>query len=532
MCVVGRQEDTLQIWPTLLEKAYISLRGGYDFRGSNSSIDLHALTGWIPEQIGFQHSDFQREKTWQRLKKAYDKGRLLVTAGTSRDVDKLRLPGQSHLVDSHNYAVMCLEEDEGEGWLTLMNPWETGPEREIIRMRWSEACARLDTLYLNWDPVIFAHQLQWHGIWRQDSKQSPSVELIVKQSCEVWLLLTRHTAVSSHDAMSEWISLHLFGSQEDQSSSKRGVYVDSTHTLLRSNVKSGKWKIAASRQGGNEECSFTLFAYSLSEIIWQDLAASSSSHGSTVKGQWTSKTAGGNSTQATFLHNPQYSITLKSKTNLTITVHTSKDVPVQVALVWSRGKRVAQVTQGDLVATSGIYTYGLALTEASELKAGSYTLILSTFDKGQLGSFEMQLQSDQAMQCLEIPPEGAGKYHQQIRHRWTEETAQGSPKHSGYFSNPTYEIKVDRICLFIFRLIVTAQDRPPSNVAVFSKSTRKEVISSGSYADLVCGVAIEETRLEPGTYIVVVSTYHAGSSCPFTLDMYSDRRIVYEKING
>jgi len=55
-----------EFWPSIIEKAYMKLMGGYNFPGSNSSIDLYTLTGWIPEQV-FLDDKTDKKSLWKRM---------------------------------------------------------------------------------------------------------------------------------------------------------------------------------------------------------------------------------------------------------------------------------------------------------------------------------------------------------------------------------------------------------------------------------------------------------------------------------
>ncbi|KAI5480066.1 calcium-dependent cysteine-type endopeptidase [Pseudohyphozyma bogoriensis] len=149
---------------------YMQLCGGYEFRGSNSSIDFAALTGWIPEHVSLRGSSYRSEPTWKRIYEGYLAGRCVLTIGTSKPGDEGNLP--SGLVPSHNYAVVGMTENEGRREVQFMNPWRPQASTEFVAdlqnslphinteplaVNWDVISLHFESLYVNWDPAMFAH---------------------------------------------------------------------------------------------------------------------------------------------------------------------------------------------------------------------------------------------------------------------------------------------------------------------------------------------------------------------------------------
>lgn len=128
-------KDPTELWVSLVEKAYMKLNGGYDFPGSNSGIDLHALTGWIPEQVFFEEdsprksgnqdapADFRQSenRTWERILSAHKFGDCLITISTgplSPEEEE-----QTGLVGGHAYAVLNVQSAGILRMLQVRNPW-------------------------------------------------------------------------------------------------------------------------------------------------------------------------------------------------------------------------------------------------------------------------------------------------------------------------------------------------------------------------------------------------------------------------
>jgi len=130
LCSHTKTKGVLELWVCILEKAYMTLCGGYDFPGSNSGVDLFCLTGWIPERLFFPEDpnhvkDFETpaERAWERLHSANSYGDCLITVSTSKELTEEDAKDLGLYTD-HAYAVLgVVQTSNGTRLLQLKNPW-------------------------------------------------------------------------------------------------------------------------------------------------------------------------------------------------------------------------------------------------------------------------------------------------------------------------------------------------------------------------------------------------------------------------
>ncbi|KAK4945235.1 cysteine protease, partial [Elasticomyces elasticus] len=244
--VIDRLNPSL-LWPALVEKAYLKIRGGYDFPGSNSGTDLWIFTGWIPEQVFLQSHDIIPNQIWKRIFSAYQYGDVLMTMGTGKISNHMER--QVGLAGEHDYAILGLREIGDHKLILIKNPWCEGtswrgtinltpesdagqsdsvtpPEldddgegpmtaRQLLNsndqltpgtfwMDLNSVVQHFESIYLNWNPGLFTHREDLHFSWdlsppsafsshRTNSFSShPQFAISTEKGGTLWVLLCRH----------------------------------------------------------------------------------------------------------------------------------------------------------------------------------------------------------------------------------------------------------------------------------------------------------------------------------------------------
>ncbi|KAH6910301.1 hypothetical protein BKA70DRAFT_1272694 [Coprinopsis sp. MPI-PUGE-AT-0042] len=523
MSISSASKCPFAIWPSLMEKAYMKLMGGYDFPGSNSSIDLHAIAGWIPEHVEIRRSDFERERTWQRMFSGFTKGHCVVTLGTG--VRPVSFDTRLKLLPSHSYAVTdVFESDEGRR-LTVLDSWVHEDEDPVaarsrqcrlVNISYSNALNMFDGIYLSWTPSIWENHIQFHGMWKRRDPEDVTKQLFLTYTHkgsehgteaeagqdlaasdgeeEIWVLLTRH--LSDTHRTEDFVALRVQLEDDVKGAMTHGqqafcvkeTYTNSTHILSRTRLKpsepSGILSILASYAGDASEVGFTLSVYSRRnvEIAW-DEKVSSPTYVSKVEGSFTLRTAGGNHTNPSFMVNPQYRLVVHPPKNaartpnassgqMMFTLQSSKDMPVNAAIVRSKSEdkehRVTELVERDIIATSGPYSYGHAKI-SSKIAPGEYVLVVSSFQPEATGSFNFKVESMHSpFELTSIPQEGAGMYAKTITGSWKDGNSGGGPTSPKFASNPKYEVEVAQNTQFKARLQLTRKSNSiPLNITIY-----------------------------------------------------------------
>lgn len=118
----GRGRDPDELWPALVEKAYATWKGGYSeiTMGGFASDALTALTG-APADFHNPIQELKSQELWTLMKQAHGEGRAMVT-GTGT-LEAFGGDGARGYAAMHMYAIVALEDVDGEKRVTLRNPY-------------------------------------------------------------------------------------------------------------------------------------------------------------------------------------------------------------------------------------------------------------------------------------------------------------------------------------------------------------------------------------------------------------------------
>ncbi|XP_047739245.1 calpain-7, partial [Hyalella azteca] len=315
---VGRHNQLLcsfssnknEFWISLVEKAYMKVMGGYDFPGSNSNIDLYALTGWVPERLSMSDKDFNKDATFRKIYDRFHKGDVLVTVATGDMTDAeadragLFMP----------YAMLDVTETMGKRLFMLKNPWShlrwKGNYSELDTKNWTpELCKALnfdpksaqmfdngvfwidydslihffDVIYMNWNPALFTHTYCTHRAWSAgmgpakdlyNLGDNPQYRLEVRASAPtaVWVLLTRHiTDIEDFRHNKEYITLLVYKTggrrvfyPSDPLPYIEGVRINSPHYLCKLVLGAGtqRFTLVVSQYEKQRTIAYSLRVYS------------------------------------------------------------------------------------------------------------------------------------------------------------------------------------------------------------------------------------------------------------------------------
>ncbi|XP_077978254.1 calpain-7-like [Glandiceps talaboti] len=442
-----------ELWVSLLEKAYMKVMGGYDFPGSNSNIDLHALTGWIPERVAIRvgSAEFNKDQVFNKMLKKFHQGHVLITMATGMLSDAIA--DRAGLVSTHAYAMLDIKHIKGKKLFQLKNPWNhlrwKGNYSEKDTEHWTpdlqkalnydpktaqqydngvfwidyeSLCEFYDVIYMNWNPDLFKYTYVTHHSWsakegpKKDNYNigdNPQYKLEVKGQGAVWALLSRHITEKDDFAENkEYITLLVYKTggkkvfyPNDPPPYIDGTRINSPHYLCKmlvSDKDSSNYTLVVSQYEKNNSIHYTLRIYGSCDFKLTKVPEPYVSE-KELTGHWKGRTAGGcGNYPDTYRNNPIYQVSLQNNGNgnyLMVDLKGPKEYSVgfDVTCVTATGvgTKFTKVHSGD-------YRRGFTIKQLEDVPGGTYNIMVSTFKQGQEGPFFFTISASCAMTVSQL----------------------------------------------------------------------------------------------------------------------------------
>lgn len=169
-----------EFWPALIEKAILKLYNCRDFfLKSNPSCEIYHLSGWIPEVIRFNEIN-DKAQLFSKISQNFEDGNVLICLGMN---DNAFFPVIDFRVkDNHQpmlkviLASSNLKMKDAKAYselITLMSTSAIGDETGSKWLDWnSHVLTKFDSLYLSWNPSIYAHRFIFDSLWYKGEKNT------------------------------------------------------------------------------------------------------------------------------------------------------------------------------------------------------------------------------------------------------------------------------------------------------------------------------------------------------------------------
>ena len=513
LCTKPRHKT--QLWPALLEKAYlVAKRSGYAFRGSHSSMDLYMLTGWIPEYIPMDEPTFQSEKTWMRLYESWRRGDCMVALSTNAAVD------YADLEPLHCYGILALSAQGQDRIVTIINPWKTSDVSHRVTMSWADVRHAFDALLVNWNPSLYPEMQSIQGVWEAQSDSAVRLDDVRTAQTEQYHLLLQHVvdrpillhlerdaSICDEFDEQEYTALHVYPTLSSQrradteTGGMMGVYMNTAHTLCTVEPQDcTQYTIAVSRHGTQIPMPYTLTAYATCPMEFRALPQAWS-HRAVFHGTWRAPL---HAAAPDEWYQPQYRLTVQEDTflpRIQLMLTTVLTVPVRLTLCRS-GERIHCLSTASKTSCTGNFSRGMVVSDIQALQPGTYTLLLSASQPhmhvGQ--SYALTVESSVPVHVEGLPAIGAGMYHRKAH----------SP------ASCVWKLDVPRRMPL---MVCAAQDA--TGPLCVSITTHSHELATAHAFDDTHYVFLSTTPLEAGTYLLRVH-----GMAPVHVDMFGAQPVT------